>query len=453
MVGDIHAAEDLNARNQRPMGTERYGHHILQGAVYPVAYSDPVFLRLNMNIGGARLHRLFHYHAESLNQRGISDSTNGQLFVGCFKGNRDARNLLLNFAVGFVVEVDGVPDILGTGGYGLNPHAAVGGKSLQGEDVGRVDHGHFQRAISNSERYGVVPPGHHLRNQLQRLRLRSLPEQLAVVSGLDQLIAASGRLIPRPGFRNLFLTRFEDPYPLMLGKLPGLKADSRRYHDDLAVHFGIVGLGIEQGHLLQAHLLVGPEKIYAQNMSNLTGVGISNDVKGVFHSGFPFDLVILLHHITPIGQRLDQLVLGLEPDRLTGFRHLRRLGSQQFLGQVAINDLYALLARQLLGLLTQCRGSNQNSIDDAAIVSSVGKVEDSLHFCFLVTAGGNADSHGIAGKTIVYASQHIEDMGNARLPDNLSSFAYLISPGLQVFTDAALQIGTGFCLLYHGGDS
>ena len=84
------------------------------------------------------------------------------------------RNLLFNFAITLVVEVNGFPDLFNIGQHRFNPHPALNRKRLQGQNIGRVGHSHLHCISFYAYRDGIISPCQNLGNQLQCLRVGRL---------------------------------------------------------------------------------------------------------------------------------------------------------------------------------------------------------------------------------------------------------------------------------------
>ena len=116
---------------------------------------------------------------------------------------------------------------------------------------------------------------------------------------------------------------------------------------------------------------------------------------------------------------------------------------------VEIDDLYALLARHLYGLLAQVRQCEEDPVGDAAVVGLIGQVEDDARLRLSVAAGGNADGDRVAGEADLPLGEHIERMLNARLALDLHIPGNLVPLLLEELPDLCLQVCADLCFLCH----
>jgi hypothetical protein len=73
VVSNIHARQDLNARNEQVSRQQRQGKHIVKGAINAIAHSQIIFLRLKVDVRGSGLYCLIYNKCQRLSYRGIAN--------------------------------------------------------------------------------------------------------------------------------------------------------------------------------------------------------------------------------------------------------------------------------------------------------------------------------------------------------------------------------------------
>ena len=178
-IGDVQLGHDLHARNQRNAGGPRQDHHLPEHAVNAIAHRDARFLRLQVDVRGARLDRFRDNAIHQLDDRPLRGLVGAEFEIGLLDrlGNRlqigaarEALEDVLDHVVRTVHLVEPLLDLRGCAEG--HAHRAPKGKreSALAVQVVRVARRDVDDGVGDREREHAVLPHQLLRHQLTRLR-------------------------------------------------------------------------------------------------------------------------------------------------------------------------------------------------------------------------------------------------------------------------------------------
>ena len=107
----------------------------------------------------------------------------------------------------------------------------------------------------------------------------------------------------------------------MLRELLCLGTEVGLHHNRPLINAYLIGLGIEQHDLVEAHFLVAVQEIYDHAVLDLSVPRSGQYVEGVLDAGPSLDPGLLLHVISELAEGFDQVLPGLKfamvagPDR------------------------------------------------------------------------------------------------------------------------------------------
>ena len=230
-LGDVELGENLDAGGERRLHLDRRLHHFEQRAVDAVAHPDLVLERLDVNVGGAALHRVGEDSVDQLHDRRVVDLRLGRGFILLLLHDLDVAlpQLLhvleegLQLLVGrFVVLFDDAAEgvLAGDDREEIEPGDEL--EIVQDSGVRGVGHRHRQRPALALEREHHVLEREVRRHQLENLGVdfeaRQIHRRHPVLAGQDlghlqfldqsqldqdEAQAVAGRFLFREGRREL----------------------------------------------------------------------------------------------------------------------------------------------------------------------------------------------------------------------------------------------------------
>ncbi|MBA7636218.1 hypothetical protein ES703_43833 [subsurface metagenome] len=92
----------------------------MKATINAVAHPQFILLRLKVDVRCPGFYRLVNNEGECLSHWGVSGRIQLDLCRSLFAGQGDIGNLFLYLVIGFIVEVDSIQNLLGTGYLGLD---------------------------------------------------------------------------------------------------------------------------------------------------------------------------------------------------------------------------------------------------------------------------------------------------------------------------------------------
>jgi hypothetical protein len=178
-LGDVELRENLDTRRERGFHLERRAHDLEQRTVHPVAHSDFVLERLDVDVAGAPLHRVDQETVDQLDDRRVFDLRLGDRLLFLLLDDLDVfagglhvleERLQLLLAVGVVLL-----DQRAEGVFAREHREQVEpGDELevfQQAEIGGIGHGDREGASLALERQDDALRGHVGRHQLEDPRI------------------------------------------------------------------------------------------------------------------------------------------------------------------------------------------------------------------------------------------------------------------------------------------